>query len=221
MQCNTPGLCLIRARGTAARIIHRRRNNFNKSGHGPAIHESPPRQTRKSRPRVGGGGRGGGARKLSSFLRRSRGRSRDIRDYSGIDRSGGRSKRRDLLGYPLMRTEAARERMRTQRGTRRDGSFISDGGFRVAGCEITSIGETLMGSACPPDVVKQGRPSQATSLSVRIWETMLEIPSSDGHSSSCGKSSFSSPSCPFPAACPDPALRSISMSSYWSFRHAG
>jgi len=59
MQCNTPGLCLIRARGTAARIIHRRRNNFNKSGHGPAIHESPPRQTRKSRPRVGGGGRGG------------------------------------------------------------------------------------------------------------------------------------------------------------------
>lgn len=48
MQCNTPGLCLIRARGTAARIIrHRRRNNFDKSEYGSAIREFPARGSGK------------------------------------------------------------------------------------------------------------------------------------------------------------------------------
>lgn len=48
MQCNTPGLCLIRARGTAARIIrHRRRNNFDKSEYGSAIREFPAGESGK------------------------------------------------------------------------------------------------------------------------------------------------------------------------------
>jgi len=101
---------------------------------------------------------------------------------------------------------------------RRDGSFISDGGFKVAGWETTSIGEMLMGSACPPDVVKQttipgdftfrpdmgnyvGNTEQQRTFFI-VWKIKLLLP-------------FLS----FPAACPDPALPSISMSSYRSFRH--
>jgi len=108
--------------------------------------------------------------------------------------------------------EAARW-TRVQRRTRRDGSFISDGGFKVAGCEISSMGETLMGSACPPDVVKQtaipgdfafrpdmgnyvGNTEQRRTFFI-AWKIKLLLPSS-----------------------PDPVLASISMSSYWSFRHA-
>lgn len=118
----------------------------------------------------------------------------DGRTTSAVRSRTGARQRRVLYRVTSPENKKGEMRRRRYGGEIRgetNGNFTSDGGFKVARYETTSIGETLMGSPSARHRRPEGHPRRLHFPS-GYGEPCWKYRTPSRHSSSCGKSSFPS-----------------------------